>query len=203
MAARSPTPELLAQAAIGYEEACWRPVITDPLAVELLEPAAAALGRGALAAARRRARRPRPRAADARRARARRRVRDEAVAMARELGDRAALAGVLAAQLLVARHEPPSRCSRRSPRRASWPRSSATSSSGPRPCWRVPALLVALRPRRGAREVAAVRATAERTAQPFQLHVGRALRLGDRALRGPARRTPRRSRSARTSGAGC
>src|SRR3954462_12301947 len=36
--------ELLARAAIGYEEACWRPGIADQGAVELLEEATAALG---------------------------------------------------------------------------------------------------------------------------------------------------------------
>ena len=36
--------ELLARAAIGYEDACWRPGIADQGAVELLEEAAAALG---------------------------------------------------------------------------------------------------------------------------------------------------------------
>ena len=35
---------LLARAAIGYEDACWRPGIADQGAVELLEEAAAALG---------------------------------------------------------------------------------------------------------------------------------------------------------------
>ena len=35
--------ELLAEAAIGYEAACWRPVITDEAAVTLLERAAASL----------------------------------------------------------------------------------------------------------------------------------------------------------------
>ncbi|MGZ4168928.1 MAG: hypothetical protein ACXVSA_19575, partial [Solirubrobacteraceae bacterium] len=35
---------LLARAAIGYENACWRPAIADPAAGELLEEAAAALG---------------------------------------------------------------------------------------------------------------------------------------------------------------
>ena len=38
--------ELLARAAIGYEDACWRPGFTDQGAVELLEEAAAALGEG-------------------------------------------------------------------------------------------------------------------------------------------------------------
>ncbi len=36
--------ELLAAAAVGFEEACWRPGITDEGAVELLEEASAALG---------------------------------------------------------------------------------------------------------------------------------------------------------------
>ena len=36
--------QLLARAAIGFEEACWRPGIADQGAVELLEQAAAALG---------------------------------------------------------------------------------------------------------------------------------------------------------------
>jgi predicted ATPase/DNA-binding CsgD family transcriptional regulator len=35
--------ELLAQAAIGFENACWRPGLSDPGALELLEDAAAAL----------------------------------------------------------------------------------------------------------------------------------------------------------------
>jgi DNA-binding CsgD family transcriptional regulator/tetratricopeptide (TPR) repeat protein len=39
-------PELLARAAIGFEEACWRPGITDAGAVELLEEASRALGDG-------------------------------------------------------------------------------------------------------------------------------------------------------------
>jgi DNA-binding CsgD family transcriptional regulator/tetratricopeptide (TPR) repeat protein len=87
--------DLLARAAIGYEEACWRPVITDPLAVDLLERAAVALGDedselrvgvlGGLARALEiRGRHSRGAA-----------VRDDAVAMARRLGDRRALAGVL------------------------------------------------------------------------------------------------------------
>ena len=60
--ASSATRSCSPRAAIGYEDACWRPVITDRCAVELLERAAAALGRGAVAAARRRARRAGPRA---------------------------------------------------------------------------------------------------------------------------------------------
>lgn len=88
--------ELLARAAIGFEEACWRPAIHDEGAIELLAEAVAAVGpgpselrvrllggltraldfRGELEAA-----------ADAR---------DEAMSMARALGDRAGLGSVLA-----------------------------------------------------------------------------------------------------------
>jgi ATP/maltotriose-dependent transcriptional regulator MalT len=38
--------ELLATAAVGFEEACWRPGITDQGAIELLEEALLALGQG-------------------------------------------------------------------------------------------------------------------------------------------------------------
>ena len=64
--------ELLARAAIGYEDACWRPGIADQGAVELLEEAAAALGDESSDAARRPARRARPRARLPGRPRARR-----------------------------------------------------------------------------------------------------------------------------------
>jgi DNA-binding CsgD family transcriptional regulator len=87
--------ELLARAAIGFEEACWRPAIHDAGAVELLEEAVAALDPvpselrvrllGALT-----------RALDFRGEQAKAvSVRDEATAMAREQGERAALGWVL------------------------------------------------------------------------------------------------------------
>lgn len=86
---------LLARAAIGFEEACWRPAIVDEGAVELLEEAVAAVGpepsglRVRLLGALTRAldfRGDYPRARPAR---------DEATSMARALGDRAALGWVL------------------------------------------------------------------------------------------------------------
>ena len=52
--------ELLAAAAVGFEEACWRPGITDEGAVELLEEASAALGERRLGAARQAAGRAQP-----------------------------------------------------------------------------------------------------------------------------------------------
>jgi DNA-binding CsgD family transcriptional regulator/tetratricopeptide (TPR) repeat protein len=39
-------PEMLARAAIGYEEACWRPGLPSPEAIDLLEEALAGLGSG-------------------------------------------------------------------------------------------------------------------------------------------------------------
>ena len=87
--------ELLARAAIGFEEACWRPAIHDAGAVELLEEAVAAVGPepselrvrllGALT-------RALDFTGDYPRARP---TRDEATSMARALGDRAALGWVL------------------------------------------------------------------------------------------------------------
>ncbi len=88
--------ELLARAAIGFEEACWRPSIHDAGAVELLEEAAIALGeedselRTRLLRGLARAlvfRGESARAASAR---------DEAIAVARRRGDRRGLASTLA-----------------------------------------------------------------------------------------------------------
>jgi predicted ATPase len=87
---------LLAQAAIGYEEACWRPGIADPGVLELLESAAAALGEGAsrlrvelLAGL--------ARALDYQGDHERGAVvRTQAIDMARQLGDRVGLAMLLA-----------------------------------------------------------------------------------------------------------
>ena len=87
--------DLLATAAVGFEEACWRPGITDEGAVELLEEALRALGDGE----------SEPRVmllAGLGRAHALRggypashAVRERAIAMARRLGDRLGLATVL------------------------------------------------------------------------------------------------------------
>src|SRR3954454_2136120 len=87
--------ELLARAAIGYEDACWRPGIADRDAVELLEEASAALGEddhelrvGLLGGLRR--------ALDYGGAHERAAaVRAEAVELARRLDDRAGLATLL------------------------------------------------------------------------------------------------------------
>ena len=94
--ATSATRRLLATAAVGFEEACWRPGITDEGAVELLEEASLALGdedselRVMLLAGL--ASRPCVRRGTTRRAAV---VRERAIAMARRLDDRLGLATVL------------------------------------------------------------------------------------------------------------
>jgi DNA-binding CsgD family transcriptional regulator/tetratricopeptide (TPR) repeat protein len=164
--------ELLARAAIGYEEACWRPGIASRVSIELLEEALTAVGEGeaelrvgllaGLA-------RGLSFAGEAERGAV---VRGNAIALAREYGDRRALARVLI--------------------RAYWARGTTpleeilvmlteardlaeemgdTETQTEAMSWRVPTF-VALCDLDSARdEVAAVREMAERTAQPFMNHV--------------------------------
>jgi DNA-binding CsgD family transcriptional regulator/tetratricopeptide (TPR) repeat protein len=164
-------PRLLARAAVGYEDACWRPGFTDQGAVELLEEAAAALGEeqsalrvGLLSGL--------ARALDFQGDDERGTVpRTAAITMARALGDRHALARVLV--------------------RSYWSRGTSldrvlamvteardigaelgdTELRAEAMSWRAPAL-VALADLDAARaEAVALRETAEQTAQPFILHV--------------------------------
>ncbi|MBI5105884.1 MAG: AAA family ATPase [Solirubrobacterales bacterium] len=179
--------ELLARAAIGHEDACWRPGIVDQGAVELLEEAAAALGDapsrlrlGLLSGL--------ARALDFRGDHARGAgVRTRAVALARELGDRAGLATVLV--------------------RSYWSRGTSpleeilamlseanelgedlgdTEIRAEAMAWRVPAFVALADLAAARREQAELRATADRTAQPFMLHVaehyGAAIAIGDGRL---------------------
>jgi DNA-binding CsgD family transcriptional regulator len=88
--------DLLAQAAIGFEETCWRPAIHDRGSVELLEEAAGALDRGD-SELRARVLGGLARALDFRGEWERAALaRDESIAMARRRGDRHALATTLA-----------------------------------------------------------------------------------------------------------
>jgi DNA-binding CsgD family transcriptional regulator/tetratricopeptide (TPR) repeat protein len=179
--------ELLARAAVGHEEACWRPGMVDQGAVELLEEAVTAIGDedselrvGVLSGL--------ARALDLQGRRQRGAVaRTEAIAMARRLEDWRGLATVLM--------------------RSYWSRGTTsladilpmvteardlgealgdTEIVAEAMAWRVPAL-VALCDLDGAREqVSALHEMAERTAQPFMLHVaghyGSALALCDGRL---------------------
>ena len=186
----APDAELLAQAAIGYEETCWRPAIKDPLAVELLD----ARGRGARPSSPRGCASACWAASDAR---------------CRWAASRSA------APPSATRRSRWRACSATARRSAACSPGSYWSRGTSSPeqvlellteardlatelgdvdlqteamLWRVPALLVRLRPRdrargggRGARDRGAHRAAV----QPARR---RALRVGDRALRGPARR---------------
>ena len=164
--------ELLARAAIGYEEACWRPAVADQEAVGLLERAAVALGDepsqlrvgvlGGLA-----------RALEIRGRHERgAQVRDDAVAMARELGDRHALARVLVGSYWDrgTRSQPKILAMLTEARDIAFAlgddelRTEAMN-------WRVSSFLALFSMESARREVVAVREMAETTAQPFHLHV--------------------------------
>src|SRR4051794_7205685 len=166
-------PHMLVTAAVGFEEACWRPGITDAGAVELLQEASIAIGnedselRVMLLAGLGRAHSFVGRHA------ASRVVREEASAMARRLDDRRGLATVLM--------------------RSYWSRSEdrleETLEMLDEACalaegvgdselqaeameWRVAALMSLGDLERAAREQASVHAMAARLRQPFTLHVG-------------------------------
>jgi DNA-binding CsgD family transcriptional regulator len=169
---RLESAELLARAAIGYEEACWRPGIVSRVSIELLEEALTAVGEGdaelrvglLAGLARGLSFLGEPERGSV--------VRANAIALAREHGDRRVLARVLI--------------------RAYWARGTTpleeilamlteardlaeemgdTETQTEAMSWRVPTF-VALCDLDSARdEVAAVREMAERTAQPFMNHV--------------------------------
>jgi DNA-binding CsgD family transcriptional regulator/tetratricopeptide (TPR) repeat protein len=178
---------LLARAAIGFENACWRPGIADAGAAEMLEEAAAALGDerselrvGLLSGL--------ARALDFRGEHDRGAiVRRNAIAMARGLGDRTGLATTLM--------------------RAYWSRGTSTLEEivemlteardlgselgnteivAEATSWRVPAFVALCDHSAARREIVALREMAEQTAQPFMLHVaehyGSAMALCDGLL---------------------
>ena len=163
---------LLAQAAIGYEEACWRPGIASREAVELLEEALAALGEesdelriGLLAGL--------ARALDFQGERERGAiVRENAISLARAGGDRAGLAKVLVRSYWARGTTPleeilPMLTEARDLAEELGDAETHTEAMA----WRVPTF-VALGDLESARvEVAAQREMAERAAQPFMRHV--------------------------------
>ena len=179
--------ELLARAAIGYEDACWRPGIVDRGAVELLEEAIATLGDdesplrvgllGGLA-----------RALDFRGDHERgAAARTSAVALARSLRDRTGLATVLVRcywsrgtssleEILDMLTEARALCEELGNTEL---RAEAMS-------WLVPTYVALLDVDAARRELTALRETSEATAQPFVQHVaahyGSAIALGDGRL---------------------
>ena len=162
---------LLARAAIGFEHTCWRPAIIDPAAVELLEEAAAALDDersqllvgvlGGLARALE-MRGELRRGAD---------VRARAVTAARELGDRAALAGVLASAAWARGTVPPERIlAELTEARALAEELGDAELLVDTMFWRATMFLSLGDLESARREVTAGRELAGRTAQPFQIH---------------------------------
>jgi DNA-binding CsgD family transcriptional regulator len=180
-------PDLLGRAAIGYEDACWRPGMADQGAVELLEEATAAVGEasseiriGLLSGL--------ARALDFQGDHERAAiVRASAIGMAQRSGDRAGLATVLM--------------------RAYWSRGKNsleeilamlteaavigeelgnTEIRVEAMSWRVPTLVALGDIDAARREVADLQEAAEHTAQPFMLHVaahyGAAMALCDGRL---------------------
>lgn len=164
--------ELLAEAAIGYENACWRPVITDEAAVALLERAAAALDEepselrvGVLAGL---ARALSIRGSHTRGAA----MRAAAIAMAREVGDPAALAHVLVGSYWGGAVTPAEEVlAMLTEARDLAEALGDVEAYSEAMSWRVSALVGVFDLESAHREVGLVRRTAERTAQPFQLHV--------------------------------
>jgi DNA-binding NarL/FixJ family response regulator len=164
--------ELLARAAIGYEAACWRPIMTMPVAVELLERAAdllpddpSELRVGVLGGL---ARALQIRGLHARGGA----VRAEAVAMARALGDRAALAKVLVGSYWSRGTESPERVlAMLTEARDIAAELGDADLRAEAMNWRIAALVSLSEIETARAEVAAVRAAAERSAQPFHVHV--------------------------------
>ena len=165
-------PQLLARAAIGYENACWRPGFADQGAVELLAEAVDALG-GERSALRVGLLAGLARALDFRgdhdRALA---VRTEAETMARQLDDRPALATVLVRSYWSFASSPLVEIlDMLTEARDLGDQLGDTELRAEAMAWRVPAFVALCDMESARREVAVLRETAEQTAQPFILHV--------------------------------
>jgi DNA-binding CsgD family transcriptional regulator/tetratricopeptide (TPR) repeat protein len=178
---------LLARAAIGFEDACWRPGMADQGAVELLEDAAAALSDdeselrvGLLAGL--------SRALDFQGDHARAKVvRTSAISMARQLDDRLGLATVLMRSywsLGASSLEEVLEMVTES--RDLGEQLGNTEIRAEAMAWRTPTFVALGDMESARREVSALGETAEQTAQPFMLHVaqhyGSALALCDGRL---------------------
>jgi DNA-binding CsgD family transcriptional regulator/tetratricopeptide (TPR) repeat protein len=187
IARRLSDAELLARAAIGYEDACWRPGMADQGAAELLSEAAAELGDersslrvlllSGLA-----------RGLDFQGEHERARVvRMNAIAMARELDDRRSLATVLMRSYWsLGASELDEVLDMLTEARDLGDEIGDTEIRVEAMAWRVPAFVALGDLPAARREVALLRETAEHTAQPFMIHVaehyGSAIALGDGRL---------------------
>jgi DNA-binding CsgD family transcriptional regulator len=164
--------ELLARAAIGYEDACWRPGIADQGAAELLTEAAAALGEesselrvGLLAGL--------ARALDFRGDHERALiVRRSALTLARKLDDRIPLATVLMRSYWSLGATPLEEILEMlTEARELGDELGDTEIRAEAMAWRVPAFVALGDLEAARREVTALHETSEQTAQPFHLHV--------------------------------
>src|SRR4051812_5653763 len=164
--------ELLARAAIGYEDACWRPGVPDPVAVDLLEEATAALGGercelliGLLSGL--------ARALDYRGDHERAAVvRRNAIEMARDLEDRAGLATLLTRAFWSrGSHTPQELLGMLTEAMAIGDELGNTELRAEAMCWRVPTFITLGDIEAARHETAALERTAAQTAQPFVLHV--------------------------------
>ena len=172
IARRLESAELLARAAIGYEEACWRPGIVSRVSIELLEEALTAVGEGdaelrvglLAGLARGLSFTGEPERGSV--------VRTNAIALAREHGDRRVLARVLIRSYWARGMTPLEEIlAMLTEARDLAEEMGDTETQTEAMSWRVPTF-VALCDLDSARdEVAAVREMAERTAQPFMNHV--------------------------------
>jgi DNA-binding CsgD family transcriptional regulator len=163
---------LLARAAIGYEDACWRPGIFDRGADELLEEAAAELGEedselrvGLLSGL--------ARALDFQGKRERAAVvRTSAISMARRLGDQAGLATVLMRSYWSRGTTPLEEIlAMLTEARTLAEELGNTEMYVEAMSWCIPAFVALGDMQSANREVAVLREHAERTAQPFMIHV--------------------------------
>ncbi len=163
---------LLARAAIGYEDACWRPGIFDRGADELLEEAAAELGEedselrvGLLSGL--------ARALDFQGKRERAAVvRTSAISMARRLGDQAGLATVLMRSYWSRGTTPLEEIlAMLTEARTLAEELGNTEIYVEAMSWCIPAFVALGDMQSANREVAVLREHAERTAQPFMIHV--------------------------------
>lgn len=172
IARRLESAELLARAAIGYEEACWRPGIASQVSYELLEEALTAVGEGddelrigllsGLARGLSFVGEPERGAL----------VRGNAVALAREHGDRRALAWVLVRSYWARGTTPLEEIlAMLTEARDLAEEMGDAETKTEAMAWRVPTFVALCDLDSAWDEVAAQREMAERTAQPFMNHV--------------------------------
>jgi DNA-binding CsgD family transcriptional regulator/tetratricopeptide (TPR) repeat protein len=166
------SPELLARAAIGYEDASWRPAVMMREAVELLEEALAAVGEGSeelriglLAGL--------ARALDFEGERERGAlVRESAIALARRRGDSAGLAKVLVRSYWARGTTPLQEIlSMLTEARDLAQELEDAETNAEAMSWRVPTFVALGELESARREIVVLREMAERTAQPVMNHI--------------------------------